>query len=149
MFVSETYNLCRFTCTFSFFQILHKFGNVWSVVEPNVFVCVQHTVPLTQLSMWGLVVLVAQSCPTLCNPMDCIVHQAPLSVGILQARLLEWVAIPFSRGIFPTQGLKKCTINVMQLNHPETIGFLSFPVLGKIVFHETGCSCSKYWGPLA
>ena len=105
MFVSETYNLCRFTCTFSFFQILHKFGNVWSVVEPNVFVCVQHTVPLTQLSMWGLVVLVAQSCPTLCNPMDCIVHQAPLSVGILQARLLEWVAIPFSRGIFPTQGL--------------------------------------------
>ena len=29
-------------------------------------------------------VKVAQSCPTLCNPMDCIVH------GILQARILEW-----------------------------------------------------------
>ena len=71
MFVSETYNLCRFTCTFFFFQILHELGSVWSVVEPNVFVCVQHTVPLTQLSMWGLVVLVAQSCPTLCNPMNC------------------------------------------------------------------------------
>ena len=44
-----------------------------------------------------LKVLVAQSCPTLCNPMDC----SPLcsSVhGILQARLLEWVAIPCSRG---------------------------------------------------
>ena len=27
-----------------------------------------------------------------------LAHQAPLSVGILQARLLEWVAIPFSRG---------------------------------------------------
>ena len=25
--------------------------------------------------------------------------------GILQARILEWVAFPFSRGIFPTQGL--------------------------------------------
>ena len=37
-------------------------------------------------------VKVAQSCPTLCDPMDCIVH------GILQARILEWVAIPFSRG---------------------------------------------------
>ena len=35
---------------------------------------------------------VAQSCPTLCDPMDYMVH------GILQARILEWVASPFSRG---------------------------------------------------
>ena len=35
-------------------------------------------------------VQVAQSCLTLCDPMDYIVH------GILQARILEWVAIPFS-----------------------------------------------------
>ena len=35
---------------------------------------------------------VAQSCLTLCNPMDYTVH------GILQARILEWVAFPFSRG---------------------------------------------------
>ena len=34
----------------------------------------------------------AQSCLTLCDPMDYIVH------GILQARILEWVAFPFSRG---------------------------------------------------
>ena len=33
-------------------------------------------------------VLVAQSCPTFCNPMDYTVH------GILQDRILEWVAIP-------------------------------------------------------
>ena len=42
-------------------------------------------------------VLVAQSCPTLCGSMD----QSPpdSSVhGILQARILEWVAIPFFRG---------------------------------------------------
>ena len=37
-------------------------------------------------------VKVVQSCPTLCDPMDCIVH------GIVQARILEWVALPFSRG---------------------------------------------------
>ena len=37
-------------------------------------------------------VKVAQSCPTLCNPVDYTVH------GILQARILEWVAFPFSRG---------------------------------------------------
>ena len=40
---------------------------------------------------------VAQLCPALCDPMDCIVCQAPLSMGILQARILEWVAMPFSR----------------------------------------------------
>jgi len=27
-----------------------------------------------------------------------VAHQAPLSMGILQARTLEWVAVPFSRG---------------------------------------------------
>ena len=42
--------------------------------------------------------LVSQSCPTLCDPMDCIARQAPLPVGILQARILEWVAISSSRG---------------------------------------------------
>ena len=40
--------------------------------------------------------LVAQSCPTLCDPMHCS-RQAPLSMGILQARILEWVAVPSSR----------------------------------------------------
>ena len=42
-------------------------------------------------------VLVAQSCLTLCDPMD--YSPAGSSVhGILQARILEWYAIPFSRG---------------------------------------------------
>ena len=41
--------------------------------------------------------LVAQSCPTLCSPWT-VAHQAPLSMGILQARILEWVAMPSSRG---------------------------------------------------
>ena len=45
-------------------------------------------------------VLVAQSCLALCNPMD--YNQPGSSVhGILQARMLEWVAIPFSRGSSP------------------------------------------------
>ena len=44
-----------------------------------------------------LKVKVAPSCPTLYNPMDYTytVH------GILQARILEWVAVPFSRGSTP------------------------------------------------
>ena len=42
-------------------------------------------------------VKVAQSCMTLCDPMDCSLPGSSLH-GILQARMLEWVAIPFSRG---------------------------------------------------
>ena len=42
-------------------------------------------------------VLVAQSCLTLCNPMDCSMPASSVH-GIFQARLLEWVAISFSRG---------------------------------------------------
>ena len=42
-------------------------------------------------------VLVTQSCLTLCNPMDCSSPRSSVH-GILQARILEWVAIPFSRG---------------------------------------------------
>ena len=40
-------------------------------------------------------VLVAQSCPTLCNPTDCSPPGFSIH-GILQARILEWIAIPFS-----------------------------------------------------
>ena len=56
-------------------------------------------------SNWSLkknvCVLVAQSCPTLCDPMDWGAHLAPhgrIPHGILQARILEWVALLFSRG---------------------------------------------------
>ena len=42
---------------------------------------------------------VAQLCPTLCQPMDYTVH------GILQARLLEWVAFSFSREL-PNPGIE-------------------------------------------
>ena len=38
-----------------------------------------------------------QSCPALCNPIDYKVH------GILEARILEWVTVPFSRGSWTTK----------------------------------------------
>ena len=40
---------------------------------------------------------VAQSCPTLCDSVDCSLPGSSVH-GILQARILEWVAISFSRG---------------------------------------------------
>ena len=56
----------------------------------SVFLCLS-------LSLCAVLCLVTQSCPTLCNPMA-VAHQAPPSMGILQARILEWVAMPSSRG---------------------------------------------------
>ena len=44
-------------------------------------------------------VTVTQLCPALCNPMDYTVQE------ILQARILEWVAIPFSRGSSQSRSL--------------------------------------------
>ena len=59
-------------------------------------------------------VLVAQSCLTLCNPMD---YSPPGSSihGILEAGILEWIAMPFSRGIFPTQVLNPGLPNYRQI----------------------------------
>ena len=49
---------------------------------------------------FAVLCLVTQSCLTLCNPMDC--SQAPLSMGILQARILEWDP----PGDLPNPGIK-------------------------------------------
>ena len=51
------------------------------------------------ITVFRMKVKVVQSCLTLCYPMDCTVHGTP------QARILEWVASSFSRGL-PTQGIK-------------------------------------------
>ena len=46
---------------------------------------------------------VAQSCPTLCDPMDCSLPRSSAH-GIFQARVLEWVAIAFSKiYMFPSK----------------------------------------------
>ena len=51
----------------------------------------------TLLIAYVVAMLVAQSCPTLCGPMDCSPPGSSVH-GILQARKLEWVAISSSRG---------------------------------------------------
>ena len=50
------------------------------------------TIWATKETIWNSEVKVTQSCPTLCNLTDYTVF------GILQARILDWVAFPFSRG---------------------------------------------------
>ena len=46
------------------------------------------------------IVLVSEFCPTLCDPVECSPPGSSVH-GILQARILEWVAIPFCRGSSP------------------------------------------------
>ena len=62
----------------------------------SVNICFVHLVaPMS--SACCVLCLVAQSCVTLVTSWT-VAHQAPLSMGILQARTLEWVAMPTSRG---------------------------------------------------
>ena len=70
---------------------------------------------------------VTQLCLMLCNAMDCTVH------GILQARILEWVAIPspgdLSPGDLPSQrsnpGLPHGRLILYQLSHISCINISS------------------------
>ena len=94
-------------------------------------------------------VKVAQSCPTLCDIMDCS-PPGSSAHGILQARVLEWVAVSFSRGIFPTHrlnpGLLHCRWILYSLSHQGSLMlqklFLCFhqvkwilhPILTQLVF---------------
>ena len=52
---------------------------------------------LSEFNLTRNKVLVAQSCPTLCDPMDCSPPGSSVH-GILQARILEWITMPSSRG---------------------------------------------------
>ena len=74
-------------------------------------------------------VKVTQPCPTLCHPMDNIVH------GILQARILEWVAVPFFRGSSQPRdrtnpGLPHCRWILYQLSQqgsPRILEWVAVP----------------------
>ena len=52
-----------------------------------------------------------ESCLTLCDPNDGSLLDSSVR-GIIQARILEWVAMPFWR-IFPTQGLNPCLLHLL------------------------------------
>ena len=64
------------------------------------------------LKAWELGTLVAQSCPTLCDPVDCSPPGSSVH-GISQARILEWGAI--IQVIFPTQGLNPGLLHYRQI----------------------------------
>ena len=77
-------------------------------------------------------VFIAQSCLTLCDPVDCGPQGSSVH-GILQARILEWVAISYSRDL-PEPGIKPASLK------PPTLadGFCTtVPLLLPHNFYET------------
>ena len=94
------------------FHIAGRFFTIWAIREAQnilvcvcVCVCVYSYIYLNHFAVQQKLTLyinyeseseVAQSCPTLCDPMDYSLPGSSVH-GILQARTLEWFAMPFSR----------------------------------------------------
>ena len=76
----------------------------------------------------SMYMLVAQSCLTIHDPLDCSPPGASVH-EILQARILEWVAISSFRGVVPTQGLNpgllRCRRILYHLSHQVSKGHTS------------------------
>ena len=62
-------------------------------------ICIETFIPTYKerfVSICMHMCVLGQSCPTLCHPMDCSLPGSPVH-RILLARILEWVAMPYSR----------------------------------------------------
>ena len=100
--------IIRFKCRFREFpplsKVTPKLESDLSVLDSHPLLFTRHYLPSSNFtsSLLGRVCAcsVAQSCSTLCDPMDCSLPGSTVH-GVLQARILKWVAIPFSRGSSP------------------------------------------------
>ena len=77
------------------------------------------------------------------GPSLCPVKQLPLTLGVSNPCAVDWSSFQIIGSIRLEM---KGTINVMCLNHPETIP--RPPVRGKMVSHEIDPWCQKGWGLL-
>ena len=95
--------------------------------------------PLSNMCMCS----VAQLCLTLCGPMDCSPPGSSVH-GILQEKILEWGAISYSGGVFPTQGSKPCLFH-LRLWQADSLPLvppvkpLSDLSLANVCFYSVGC----------
>ena len=102
-------------------QILYDITYMWNLkYDTNELIYITEIDSQTREQTYESESEVAQSCPTLCNPVDCSLPGSTVP-GILQARILEWVSISFSRGIFPAHGsnpgLPHCRWILYQLSY--------------------------------
>ena len=70
---------------------------IYSCIHVAINGIIYHFLWLSNIPLYTWTSEVAQSCPTLCNPMNCSLPDSSVH-GILQARIPEWVTISFSRG---------------------------------------------------
>ena len=98
------------------------------------------------LHLWCVYVKSLQLCPTLCDPMDGSPPGSSVH-GILQARILEWIALPSLQGIFLTQGLNPHFLRLLLWQ----VGSLPLALPGKptsvVVFHLKKKSNPQYSQP--
>ena len=81
----------------------------------------------------------AQSCPTLCDPIDCSLPGFSVH-GIFQARVLDWFAISFSRGSSQSRDRTQVSFIVGSALPTEPLG--NPPTLHKVIFnHPTQWQC--------
>ena len=76
---------------------------------------------------------VAQSCPTLCDPIDCNLLGSSVH-GIIQARILEWIAIT---GIRMQRETKICRLSRRLLSPFQLLSLVSFPEVTVILTFNT------------
>ena len=105
---------------------------------------------LYPLSHQKVKVKVVQSCPTLFNPMDNTVY------GILQATILEWVAIPFSRGssqhrdrtqVSPITGGFFTSWAMREANISVSCSFVSNSLMAQLVKNLPAMQETQVWSP--
>ena len=83
----------------------------------------------TFVGSYAVLCLVTQSCLTLRNPMDCSLPGSSVH-GILQARILEWVAFPFSPTQGSNPGLLRCRQIIYHLSYqgsPRILEWVAYP----------------------
>ena len=76
---------------------------------------------VTTKDLLRIALLLTRSCRTLCDPKDCGPPGSPVH-GILQARILEWVAIPSSRRSFQPRDRTRISCSAGRFFHAEPLG---------------------------
>ena len=119
----------------------HRWNDYLIVVTVKVKVWSWQTGFTLQILPTFVLVKSLQSCLTLCNPVDCSLPGSSVH-GILQARILEWVAMSFSRGIVPIQGSNPCLLCLLHwqmsslplepLGKPILLPTLPYQVVGTV-----------------
>ena len=87
------------------FLVIAVFGAKFCLSPPYNFLCWSLTPNTSAITIFVSESEVAQSCPTLCDPMDRSLHQAPPSMGFFRPKY--WSGLPFpSSGNLPDPGIE-------------------------------------------